>query len=238
MVEFSITDESVNGQGITYIKNSLAELTERTETEVRVTEKGGRTGLVFRLHDCYSEVIRGEIADRASEVIAVGYKSVFFKSAVKISGLKAEEREILYSAMISADLKEDKKTAFAEFSRMDRFSIDGVFNFRLKNLRKKWKEIGEYMPSVFFGEQLKDFMGFLLENRKKRAYIDGVRVYDNYFRRLMRCSLTGFDGLKVVRELIMSGCGEAEIRGDIPAEDEGYLKEFYGDKIYFSPNPV
>jgi hypothetical protein len=89
------------------------------------------------------------------------------------------------------------------------------------------------MPPSFINSQLKDFITFLLENKKKRSYIDSGKVYDQHFRRLYRCSLLGGDKAKITREIILSNCGEIEINGSLSPDDEFYLKEYYKDKIYF-----
>ena len=112
--------------------------------------------------------------------------------------------------------------------------MDGVYNFRLKPLKKKWGEVASYIPTSFLNTQLKEFITYLLENRKKRVYIDCGRVYDSHYRRLRRSMLLGGDGVEIVREVLLSGCGEVELCGDIPKDDEFYLKEYYSDKIYFS----
>ena len=101
-------------------------------------------------------------------------------------------------------------------------------------LKKKWQEIVTYIPTTFMGSQLKDFMSFLLENKKKKVYVDSGRVYDSHYRRLKRCSLLGGEGVNVVREVLLSGCGEVELSGKIESDDERYLKEFYGDRVYFA----
>ena len=72
------------------------------------------------------------------------------------------------------------------------------------------------------------------ENKKKRVYIDNGRVYDSHYRRLKRSSLLDGDGVKIIREVLLSNCGEVELSGSIPKDDEFYLKEFYNDKIFFS----
>ena len=40
----------------------------------------------------------------------------------------------------------------------------------------------------------------------------------------------------ITREILLSNCGEIRLYGEIPEEDEYYLKEFYNDKIVFSTN--
>ena len=90
------------------------------------------------------------------------------------------------------------------------------------------------MPNCFVQNQLHDFISYLIENRKKRVYLTGGKVYDGHYRKLMRTDLLDGETVKLVREVILSDCGEVEISCKIPERDEYYLKEFYKDKIYFS----
>lgn len=233
MTEIRISDGIERENGLYYIKNSVAEITEKAKASARLNSAGKRSDVVFDCPEYYSEILQAEISDRVAEVVAVGYKYRFFKSAIKISGLNPIEKEILLASLIAADLKDDKKYVYDRVKAFKTVNIDGLFNFRLKPLKKKWQDIADYMPTVFIDGQLKDFIVFLLENKKKRTYIDGCKVYDNYYRRLKRCSLLGGDEGRIVREVLLSDCGEVEIRGDIPETDEKYLKEFYGDKIFF-----
>lgn len=237
MTEICITDGAAKANGLRYIKNSVAEITAKTGAVVRLFERGARCRLTFDCPEYYSDILHAEVADKIAEVIVVGYKYEYFKTAIRLAGLNRTEREILFASLIAADLSEDKKYAYERIKNVRETAIDGVYNFRLKPLKNKWKDVAEYMPTCFVGEQLKEFVSFLLENKKKRAYIDDCKVYDNYYRRLKRCDLFGGDGFdegEIVREVIMSGCGEVEIRGTLPETDEKYLKEFFGDRVYFA----
>ena len=234
MAIICITDEINNLNGMEYIKSSVSEISAKTGSNAFLTTQGSRCKLSFDCPDYYSDILFAEVADRVAEVIAVGYKYKYFTSAVKVAGLTTTEREILLASLIAADLTEDKKYAFDRVKTLKDAAIDGIFNFRLKPLKKKWQDIAEYMPAAFIGSQLKDFVSYLLENKKKRTYIDDCKVYDNYYRRLKRCSLLGGDDGEIVREVLLSNCGEVEIRGTLPPVDEKYLKEFYGDRVYFA----
>ncbi|MBR0190143.1 MAG: hypothetical protein IJQ23_07140 [Clostridia bacterium] len=236
MTKICITDGGNIAYGLKYIKDSVGELAVKTGATVSVVSHGERRALIYDCPEYYSDILQAEIADRVAEVIVVGYKYDYFKTAVKSCGLNDTEREILLTSLIAADLAEDKKYAFDRVKAVNEIAIDGVLNFRLKPLKNKWKDIAEYMPAYFAGSQLKDFVSFLLENKKKRTYIDDRKVYDNYYRRLKRCSLMDAADGEIVREVILSGCGEVEIRGALPETDEKYLKEFYGDRVYFTQN--
>ena len=234
MAKIRITDGASGCKGLEYIKSSLLEIAEKTASTVTLTACDKRYQLVYDTTEYYADILLAEAADRIAEVIAVGYKYDYFKKTVKVAGLSDTEREILLASLIAADLTEDKKYAFDKIKQMSDINIDGAFNFRLKPLVKKWRDIADYMPSCFVGSQLKDFVSFLLENKKKRTYIDGQKVYDNYYRRLKRCALLGGEGVEIIREVLLSNCGEVEIRGSLPPVDEKYLKEFYGDRVYFA----
>ena len=77
---------------------------------------------------------------------------------------------MLLTLLISADLDDDKKYCAQKLKGFNELSVDGMFNFRLKPLKNKWKEIAEYMPSYFSTSNLKEFVAYLLEGKKKRVF--------------------------------------------------------------------
>ena len=234
MASITVTDTLTNGDNLYYIQSSLGELLKRVDCKLKKEDLSGRSRLIIEYPEYYSDVFKTEIDDKVAEIIAIKYKYDYFKNQIKISGLNQNEKEILFVSMIAADFEEDKKYAYERIKKNQDVCIDGIFNFRLQPLKNKWKDIASYMPNFFFPEQLKDFVTYLKENRKKRAYVDNGRVYDSYYRRMKRCSLMEFDQLNVVREIILTNCGEVEISGKLPQEDEKYIKEFYSNKIIFS----
>ena len=224
MTKITLYDSDCRINNLLYIKNSLSELFSHAGATAETSFADKRAKLSVEFPDYYEDIVRAEISDRLGEVIAVNYKYEYFKSLIKVSGLTATENEILLASLIAADLPEDAGYA----------AVDGIFNFRLQPLKKKWKDIASYMPDVFMNSQLKDFISYLLENKKKRVYVDNGKVYDSHYRRLKRCELLSGNDAIIVREVILSNCGEVELAGKVDETDEKYLKEYYGDKIFFS----
>jgi len=230
----TVTEKDYKESNLEYVIISLGELFRHTDSTALLQRSGSRSVLTVTFPERYKDIINAEISDKLAEVIAINYKYDFFMKEVKIAGLNGVENEILMASLIAADLYEDKRYAFDKLKGNDELAIDGTFNFRMQPLKRKWSDVVSYMPSSFVNSQLKDFIGYLLENKKKRIYIDDQKVYDSHYRRLKRCDLLGGDRVNIVREALLSNCGEIEISGKIPEDDERYLKEFYGDKIYFS----
>ena len=228
-----VTENQTAEDNLLYLQTMLSELFTNSDCNARLDSVFGRSKLTINCPDYYGDIIKTEVCDRVAEVITIKYKSEFFNSNLKVGGLSVNEKDILYASLIAADLDDDKKYTFDRLKNYSEIAIDGVYNFRLKLLKKKWWDVIDCIPPCFLTSQLKEFISYLIENKRKRVYIDNGRVYDNHYRRLNRCALLGGQGVKIIREVLLSNCGEVNITGDIPKEDEFYLKEFYTDKISF-----
>lgn len=234
MTSITISEKSYNDDNLTYIQASIGELLSHADCSVRCKNVGARSILTVNCPEYYAEIIKTELVDKVAEIIAIKYKYEYFKKYIKISGLNPTEKEILFASLIAADIDDDKKYAFERLKKYKEITIDGVFNFTFCPLKKKWEDIVRCIPNCFMNTQLKDFVFYLLENKKKRVYVDDGRVYDSHYRRLKRSLLLDGDNVRLIREILLSNCGEVELSGSIPKEDEYYLKEFYSDKIFFS----
>ena len=236
MTQITISEKDYNESNLLYIQSVMSELFSHADCSVLESVANGRAMLTITCPEYYLDIVRAELSDKVAEIIAIKYKYDYFKKSIKTLGLSKIEREILYAGLIAADLDDDKKYSFERLRAYTDIAVDGIFNFRLQPLKNKWKDIVQYVPAGFMNTQLKEFVSFLIENKKKRVYVDCGKVYDCHYRRLKRSSLLDGDGVKIVREVLLSNCGEVELNGEIPKDDEYYLKEFYNDKIIFSGN--
>lgn len=236
MTKIIITENDYNQNNLLYIQSVMGELFSHADCSVRFGELSGRASLSITCPEYYADIVKAETADKIAEIIAIKYKYDYFKNCIKTVGLKTIEKELLYAGLIAADFDEDKKYAFDKLKSYEDMAIDGIFNFRLQPLKDKWKDVVQYIPAGFMNTQLKEFISYLVKSKKKRVYIDCGKVYDWHYRMLKRSSLLDGDSIKIVREVLLSNCGEVELNGEIPNEDEYYLKEFYSDKIIFARN--
>ena len=139
------------------------------------------------------------------------------------------------AALISADLDEDKKYIVRRIRGYEEYAVDGIYNFRLEPLKRKWSDIVGYIPSFFTRGQLKDFVSYLLgEKRGKKVFVNENGVYDANYSKLDRVSLTGSaDEGRIVREVLLSASGSVSVKTELPQLDEKYIKLFYGAHAVF-----
>ncbi len=234
MTNITITENGTNQINLFYVQTALSEIFSHANCSVRLITNQARNLLIINCPEEYINIVRVEVADKVAEVIAIKYKNDFFKKNISVQGLTNIEKEILIASLIAADLDEDKKYSFEKIKTDNEIAIDGAFNFKLKPLKKKWTEIMSYIPTCFLNYQLREFIGYLLENKRKPVYVDNGRVYDSHYRRLKRSTLLDGEDVLITREILLSNCGEIRLTGNLPKDDEQYLKEYFNDKIIFS----
>lgn len=232
-----ISDDNENDNGIDYISETLMKTLSEVDGSLNKIKSGTRTELIVKTPKKYEDFIRGEIEDKISDVIAVGYKYRYFKNRVNTSGLAPLELEILFSALISADIDEDKRYVVRKTRAIKDYAIDGIYNFKLLPLKRKWNVITDYIPLSFTSGQLAEFVRYLIgEKRGKKAIVRDGRVYDGNCNLLKRSNLLPeltVQGGEIVREVILSASGRVEVLSELSETDRKYLKDYYGGKISF-----
>ncbi len=237
MSELKITESSSKCKNILYIYSSLNEFIGGLNFKADVLNGKNRCELIVDVPTGYMDAFLLEAIDKIADVIAINYKYTYFKRNIKLKGLTLSEQELLLTALISADLEEDKRYAIKRLKLFKEFSIDGIFNFRMKPLKEKWSEICGYIPSNFQKGQLKDFVTYLIKDKcGNRVYVENLNVYDKKYTPLNRRELLFNDSgnLSIIKEVLLSGAGEVELASKVDNENEKYIKEFYGSKVYFS----
>lgn len=231
-----ISDGKSGERNMFYLYNQLNPVVSRLggKTEIECGEKVNV--LNVEIDKSYAGFVRAEAEDKIADVITVNYKYGYFSEKIRAKGLGDFERELLLDTLICADLEEDKRYVIAKMSRCNEYSIFGSFNFTMNPLKRKWQEIAEYIPLYFNSEQLREFVIYILKEKKgKKVYVDNECVYDKNFNRLQRVILTSgnLEEGKVIREVLLSACGEVELNDKVSELDEKYLRDYFGDKILF-----
>lgn len=236
MSEIKITESSKRQKNVNYLYTVLGDVITQMNARVEVKNGRNRYELKIDVPDGYEDIFIAEAEDKMADVITVNYKYNFLKRNLNVNGLSNQEKELLYIALISADLEEDKKYVIRKLRTFSEYSLDGIFNFRMKPLKDKWAEITSYIPSGFASSGLKDFVSYLIKDRAgKKVYFENGNVYDKRYNLLKRTELISADTeLKAVKEILLSGAGEIELVTPLSEQDEYYVKEFYGEKVTFA----
>ena len=192
---------------------------------------GDRTTLTFQAERKYCPYIRKYTEENIAEVIAVGYKYDYFNNVLSLPLLNAEEKEILLASLVAADFPEDREFIRRKISGSDKYCIDGAYNFKLFELKSRWKKIAEYVPPEFSSSSLESFIDFLAEEGEGKVFLKDGEVYDEEYRMLSRSALIGKKS--AVREILLSGAGGVYCFGPPEKEVTDFLKKYYKEKVVF-----
>ncbi len=234
MVDISISESDAHCRYIAHAAAALAAAKAPAAAKVRFA--GGRVRFVLSADDEKAPRLCAAAENAVAEIVCVGYKYEFMRAAVQPAGLSARERELLLAAVIAADLEADKKYVRARLAQESEHCIDGLYRFRLRPLREKWREVAAVIPPCFTAAQLHDFLEYLLRAGAGRVFLKGEDVFDSRCRRLRRARLIeeGRSELNALREIVLSGAGRVECLSAVSAAQESFLKSYYAGRVYFA----
>ena len=164
MSELKITEATAKSKNVLYIYDMISAVIKQLGCVSDLRGGKNRYELIIDVPSSYKDLLVSEVEDKISDVISVNYKYSFFNKNVNSSGLSAVERELLLTALISAEIDEDKKYVVKKLKNYSEYTLDGIFNFRLKALKEKWADIISYIPAGFQSKQLNDFIIYLIRD--------------------------------------------------------------------------
>ncbi|MDD6995245.1 MAG: hypothetical protein SPH68_08290 [Candidatus Borkfalkiaceae bacterium] len=193
--------------------------------------RAGRSAIEFSTEKIYEPYVRGETVSAVAEVLALFYKYRFFSRLLPLPALTKEERELLLTALVSADFSADKEYVKRRLSGLDEYRIDGVFFFRLQELKKSWERIASYVPASFSGEALFSFVKYLVSEGEGRVFLQGESAYDEDYRPLKKSSLIG--GYSAPKEILLSSARFVYCFGGQSQDTREFLKKYYPERTFF-----
>lgn len=136
------------------------------------------------------------VRESVARVISVSYKKRYLLEKIRITNDDLTTRTLV-NTMCIFDSNIDNRSLVRMFDNPEIIVIDGVYNFRSKNLKRKWDEIIELSNAndVIFNNKsiVRDFLRFLLEavpfvNKKLFAVLnyDGFELFDEKNKRIVK----------------------------------------------------
>ncbi|MBQ9729178.1 MAG: hypothetical protein IJV85_06270 [Clostridia bacterium] len=216
---------------MSYLYGKMKERFSFLPSEYGMEKEGETTKIAFKTEREYCPYVRRFAEDHIADVIAVGYKYAFFDKRLPLPLLNKEQRRILLTALVAADYREDRSYVARRLKGYEKYCLDGVFHFKLRELKRRWEGIVEYVPTDMGEASLDGFLEFLTEDGEGKLYLKDGRAYDGEYRPLSRSALTGKE--TAVGEIILGGAERVYCFGDTDETTASFLKKYYGEKVVF-----
>lgn len=231
MEEITITQNGFDGLYMSYLYGKVKERFSFLPATCDLQRKGDCCRLQFITERAYCPYVRKFAEEHISDVIAIGYKYEYFNRRLPLPMLSKSLRRILLTALVAADYQEDRAYIAKRLRGFSQYCLDGVFHFRLQELKKRWDGIVEYIPTDMNESATDGFLEFLVEDGEGKLYVKSGKVYDSEYRPLSRSLLTGVES--VVGEIILGGAERVYCFGETDSDTRVFLKKYYGKKGVF-----
>ena len=229
--EITITQNGYDGLYMSYLYGKVRERFSFLPSVCDLEKDGDRTELAFKTEREYCPYVRKFAEEHIADILAIGYKYAFFEKRLPLPLLKPQQKRVLLTALVAADYREDRAYIARRVRGFERYCLDGLFHFRLQELKKRWDEIIEYIPTGMGEVGIESFIGFHVEDGDGKVFLKNGKVYDEDYRQLSRSLLTGEDW--TVGEILLSGAGQVYCFGETEEGIKAFLEKYYGEKVFF-----
>ncbi len=231
MEEITITQNGFDGLYMSYLYGKVRERFSFLPSTCDIARREDCTKIAFKTDGAYCPFVRKFTEEHITDVLAIGYKYAFFDKRLILPLLSVQERRILLTALIAADYKDDRAYILRRIRGYENYCIDGMFHFRLQNLKRRWEEIISYVPADMGEVGMEGFLGFLAEDGEGKIFLKNGKVYDEEYKRLSRSLLTGVES--ALGEILLSGAEQVYCFGEVEEGTKAFLKKYYGEKAFF-----
>ena len=231
MEEITITQNGYNALFISYLHGKVQQRFSFLPAVCECKTDGEYAELAFRAERAYCPYVKRFAKEYMADIIAVGYKYDFFEKRLRLPFLNEEQRRLLFTALVSADYKDDKAYAYRGLGGGNTFCLDGTYHFRLRELKTRWEGIAQYVPTNMNALSLEDFLTFLTEDGEGKVFVKDGKVYDEEYRLLSRSVLTGEPS--TVAEILLGQAERIYCFGETDEQTTRFLKKYYPSKAVF-----
>ncbi|MBE7078146.1 MAG: hypothetical protein E7377_05575 [Clostridiales bacterium] len=231
MEEITIMQNGFDGLYMSYLFGKVRERFSFLPSVCDIQKSGDRTEIAFKTEREYCPYVRKYTEEHIADVLAVGYKYEYFDKRLALPLLTKLQRRLLLTALIAADYKEDRMFIVRRIRGFENYCLDGLFHFRLQDLKKRWEEILDYIPTDMGEASMEGFIEFLAEDGEGKIFLKDGKVYDEEYRVLTKSLLTGVES--PIGEILLGGAERVYCFGETDSETASFLKKYYREKAVF-----
>lgn len=133
---------------------------------VAAKENGGRLDISVACENKDRQKIISTIREHIGDMFLTTVKFEYLRSVLALPGLKPEAYKLLLHTLAAFDRETERDIIYSVLNFGDNIALDGVFYFRLAELRKRWDDIAQLAVNnaVYLNndETLNDLLRFLI----------------------------------------------------------------------------
>ena len=166
MYELSLNVDKKDGHFLDYLARQLDRPLAQARGVSALEEIDDRPFFSLACYDESAGQMSALVKDLLADILSIGYKNKYLSKKLNMGSEDLLSRTLI-NTMCIFDNSYDKTAIKRNLENIRNFSLDGFYNFRLGDVKKKWDEIvvlsNSYDTVINDYDTMRDFLMFLLE---------------------------------------------------------------------------
>ena len=229
--EISIVQNGYDGLYMSYLYKKVKDRFSFLPASCDFQKSKDGAEILFRTEKEYCPYVRKFTERQVADVLSIGYKYAYFEKNLLLPLLSPQQRRLLITALVAADYPDDHAYIARKLKGDTEYCLDGVYHFRLQELKKRWQGVVDYIPADMNVAAMDGFIEFLVEDGQGKLFLKDGKAYDENYRPINRSLLTGVQSL--IGEILLSQAERVYCFGETDGDTKAFLEKYYGEKASF-----
>lgn len=150
----------------------LKELDKNKSLMYAVEESKSRTAISVAARETEAGISDDYVCDRVAKLLTTYFKHSFLMSELGLRKVSAAQASLI-SVMVYYDCESDYAEIFDKLKEYEVISVDGVFNFAMRDIKEDWRELAAISENLFddgYGDDdLYEVAGYVVDEKADRA---------------------------------------------------------------------
>lgn len=212
--------------------DALVKELDRNKLVVFAAEEGkSRRYLSVAANDREAEAADDFLCAKVAKLLTTYFKHAFLTDRLGLKKVNAAQA-CLMAVMIYYDCEGDREEIFDALKGHDVISVDGVYNFAMREIKNDWEELAAVSENLFDGdyddEDLLDVAGYVVEEKTDRSRFLIADAKNPVVTDLVRGGFVGIDDFYGDNAFNLINCvvgnGAKEVTLDASFKDKELIK--------------
>ena len=184
MYEQTVNIEKNNAHLLNYVKSQLEPTLNQIDGISTELDDEYRSYYTLACSDTYRFQVNRAVTAAVCEALSLGYKNVYVRRLLNV-GYDNFYQNVLVNTICKFDSEYDKQFVARIISDSSTVCLDGYYNFKMSQVKRKWQDISKLVCDNSFlladNELIIELLQYLLESLTNREQVVSVSLQNNDF---------------------------------------------------------
>lgn len=184
MYEQTVNIEKNNAHLLDYVKAQIEPTLEEIDGISTELDDEYRSYYTLACSDTYRFQVNRAVIAAVCEALSLGYKNVYVRRLLNV-GYENFYQNVLVNTICKFDSEYDKQFVARIISDSPTVCLDGYYNFKMSQIKRKWQDISKLVCDNSFlladNELIIELLQYLLESLTSREQVLSVCFQDDGF---------------------------------------------------------